>query len=152
MRAFLQRRLDGSLAPACETSERIARKLGVGEAIEVDIKTRNTRSVAWHKKYWALCTLIYSNVERIKVGAEMVEVKSPDHVHMLLKLKAGLFDAIVKLPDGTKAYVVKSISFDEMTADEWAAAWQKIIDVVHRDILPTVSEADLENEIAKCAA
>lgn len=151
MIAFLSKRLDGSLAPACETSERIARKLGVGEAIEIDIKTRNTRSVAWHKKYWALCTLIFNNCEHIKVGAELIEVKSPDHVHMLLKLKAGLFDAVIKLPDGSKAYVVKSIAFDEMTADEWAAYWQKIIDVVHRDILPTVPEADLEDEITKCA-
>lgn len=152
MHAFLQKRLDGSLAPACEASERIARKLQAGEAIEVDLKTRNTRSVQWHKKYWALCTLIYRNVERIKVGAELIEVKSADHVHMLLKLKAGLFDAIIKLENGEKAYVVKSIAFDEMNADEWADAWERVIRVVHEDILPDVPDAVLEDEIARCAA
>lgn len=138
--------------PACETSERLARKLSPGEAIELDWKSRNTRSVAWHKKYWALCSLIYANVEHVKLGTELVKVKSPDHVHLILKLKAGMYDAIVKLPDGSKAYVVQSIAFDEMTADEWAAAWTKIINVVHEEILPGIEDSVLEEEIARVAA
>lgn len=153
MRVFLQKRLDGSLAPACETSEKLARKLALGEACEVDWKSRNTRSVQWHRRYFALCNLVYQNCEYIDIGGgELIEVRSVEHVHLILKAMAGLFDGMVKLADGTKAMLIKSIAFDAMTADEWAGAWKQIIDVVHAKILPGVPVSEIENEIAKVAS
>lgn len=152
MRVFLQKRLDGSLWPACEMSEKLSRKLSPGEAAEVDWKSRNTRSVKWHKRYWALCNLIYQNCEYITVGGERIKVRSPQHVHLILKALAGMFDGMVNLPDGTRAMLIASIAFDAMTAEEWADAWFRIVTVVHTEILPGVSESDLENEIAKVAA
>lgn len=152
MRVFLQKKLDGSLASGCETSEALLRKLSAGEAIEVDWKTRNTRSVRWHRRYWALCNLIYQNVERITVAGEVIEFNSTDKVHLTLKGLAGLVDGVIVLPDGQRAYLIRSIAFDAMTADEWADAWKKMMDVVHQNILPQVSIADIENEIAKVAA
>lgn len=152
MRVFLQRKLDGSLASGCETSAALMRKLSVGEAIEVDWKTRNTRSVKWHRRYWALCNLIFQNVERIKLGDEVIEFKSVDIVHLTLKGLAGLVDGVIVLPTGERCYLIRSIAFDAMTADEWADAWKRMVDVVHQKILPQVTMADLENEIAKVAA
>lgn len=152
MRVFLQKALSGHLAPACETSEQLARKLAPGEAIEVDWKTRNTRSVRWHRRYWALCNMIYQNVERITIAGEVIEFNSVDKVHLTLKSLAGLVDGVIVLPDGTRAYLIRSIAFDAMTADEWADAWKKMLDVVHQHILPSVEIAAIENEIARIAA
>lgn len=151
MRVFLQKKLTG-LAPGCETSEALMRKLGIGEAIEVDWKTRNTRSVRWHRRYWALCNMIYQNVERITVAGEVIEFNSVDKVHLTLKGLAGLVDGVIVLPTGERAYLIRSIAFDAMTAEEWADAWKKIVDVVHAKILPNVSIAEIENQIAEVAA
>jgi hypothetical protein len=152
MRAFFAKRLDGSFVAACETSETYVRKVSPGEAIEVDLKTRNTRSVRWHRRYWALCNMIYQNVERITIAGEVIEFNSVDKVHLTLKSLAGLVDGVIVLPDGTRAYLIRSIAFDAMTADEWADAWKKMLDVVHQYILPSVAIASIENEIARIAA
>lgn len=142
MRTFLRKKLDGSFVPACEMSEHLARKISVDELIEIDWPSRKTRSGKWHKRYWGLLRLIYQNTERFK---------SEQDVHFWLKRETGLFDGCVDLPDGSKAYFVKSISYDEMTADEWADYWKRAVDVVHREILPTVDLPMIEYEIEKCA-
>lgn len=150
MRVFLQKKHDGNLWPACEKSEKLAAAMQPGDACEVDWKSRKTRSLQWHKRYWALCTLIWQNVETIRVGEEDIAVKSAEHVHMILKLKAGLYDEMIKTSIGT-AYIIKSIGFDTMSAEDWADSWKKIVDVVHADILPGIGVRELEDHIARCA-
>lgn len=142
MKAFLRKRLDGSFIPACEVSERLAKRISINELIEVDWVSRNTRSVQWNKRYRALLQLIHANSEQFK---------SDDDVHMWLKLRTHLYDAVIELPDGGKAYLVKSIAFDSMTADEWSAWWTRAVDVVMQDILPSVKRSEAEYEIEKAA-
>ena len=152
MRVFLRKRLDGALAPACDTSELLTRKLTPGEAIEVDWKSRNTRSVKWHRRYFALCNLIFANCDGIDVNGQRIDFSSVEAVHMSLKGLAGLYDAMIVLPDGTRAMLIRSIAFDKMTAEEWAMAWPRLIDVVHQRILPGICRMELENEISKLAS
>lgn len=152
MKVFLQKRLDGSLAPACDASSHLARRLAPGEAVEVDWKSRNTRSVQWHRRYWALCSVIYANVDHVDLHGQRIEFTSPEVVHLTLKGLAGLYDACIVLPDGTRAFLIRSIAFCKMTADEWSAAWPRLLDVVHERILPGVPLPDVEHEIARLAA
>jgi hypothetical protein len=153
MRAFLSKSFNGSLMAGCETSERLIRKLAPGEAVEVEWKTRNTRSVKWHKRYFALCNMIYDSLEGVMLpNGDWIEFTSTDVVHMTLKGLAGLYDAMITLPDGTRIGLIKSIAFDNMTADEWAKSWARILDAVHKYILPKVEIRDVEEEIARLAA
>lgn len=191
---FLVKTLAG-LKPACETSEAFARKVGVGEVIEVECKTRNTRSVQWHRRYFGLLRLIYSNTERFR---------SEDDVHFYLKAETGTFDSVVLMPHGTepadvsekmldigvaefvkgglfpknaspdemafmraevarcfremhaagpaeKAYFVKSIAFDKMTAEEWPKYWERALDVLFTDIMPGIDRDEALLEIERCA-
>lgn len=142
MRAFLRKRLDGSFVPACETSERLAKRVAVDELIETDWKSKSTRSVKWHRRYRAMLQLIYANSERFK---------SDDDVHLWLKHKTGFYDAMFEDANGGKWYVVRSIAFDCMTADEWEQWWQKAIDVVAAEILPGIELPVIEYEIQKVA-
>lgn len=142
MRAFLRKNLNGSFSPACEVSERLARRISVNELIEVDWNSRQTRSVKWNKRYRAMLQLIHANSEQFK---------SDDDVHMWLKLKTHLYDAVIELPDGGKAYMVKSIAFDVMTAEEWEAWWTRAVDVVMQEILPGIERPEVEREIEKVA-
>ena len=152
MRVFLAKRLDGALMPACEESERQARRMVPGEVGEFDWKSRNTRSVQWHKRYFALCNMVYANVEGINIQGQWIDFSSVDVVHLTLKGLAGLHDALIVLPDGSKALLIRSIAFDKMTADEWARAWPRLLDAVHQHVLPMVTIAAVENEIARLAA
>lgn len=152
MKVFLRKRLDGSLVPACDVSSHLARRIAPETLVQVDWKTRNTRSVQWHRRYWALCTMIYANVEGIDLHGQRIDFTSPDVVHMTLKGLAGLYDACIVLPDGTRAFLIRSIAFDQMTADEWAQVWPRLLDVVHADVLPAVSRSDIEAEIGRLAS
>lgn len=142
MRAFLAKQLNGSFKPACEVSEKLARRVSVNELIEVDWVSRNTRSVKWNKRYRAMLQLIHANSKQFK---------SDDAVHMWLKLKTQLYDAVIELPNGEKAYMVKSVAFDVMTAEEWAQFWVKAVDVVMQEILPGIARREVEHEIEKVA-
>ncbi len=142
MKTFMRKRLDGSFVPACEVSERLAKRVSVNELIELDWASRNTRSVQWNKRYRAMLELIHANSDKFK---------SDDDVHMWLKLKTHLYDAVIELPDGSKAYLVKSIAFDSMTADEWTAWWPRAVDVVMLEILPGIKRSEAEYEIEKVA-
>jgi len=142
VRTFLMKQINGSFAPACEVSEKLAKKVAPGELIEVDWASRKTRSVKWHRRYWGLLSIIQANSERFR---------SADDVHMWLKMQTGLYDAVIELSDGNKAYMVRSVAFDVMTADEWTAWWPKAIDVVSREILPGIPLPSVEQEIERAA-
>lgn len=142
MRAFMRKRLDGSFVPACEVSEKLAKRLAPNELIEIDWHSRSTRSVRWNKRYRAMLQLVHANTDQFK---------SDDDVHMWLKLKTHLYDAVIDLGGGAKAYMVKSIAFDAMTAEEWEAWWPRAVDVVMQEILPGIGRAEAEHEIEKVA-
>jgi hypothetical protein len=141
MRAFLAKSATG-FKPACEVSEKAFRKMDRDELLECDIKSRNTRSVAWHRRYWALCRLCYQNSEQFK---------SEDDVHWYLKCETHTFDKVIQLESGERIYFVKSIAFDQMTADEWAVFWKKALDVLYRNVIPGIDRDEALAEIDRCA-
>ena len=132
----------GGMVPACEVSEKVFRKTSVNELIETDTKTKNTRSVLWHRRYFGLLRLIYQNCERFK---------SEEDVHFFLKYETGMFDGSVKMESGETVYFVKSIAFSEMTAEEWAAYWKKALDVLYDKVMPGIDMQEALNEIDRCA-
>lgn len=141
MRAFWRKTIHG-LQPACEVSERVFRKLSLNELLETDTKTKNSRSVLWHRRYFGLLRLIYQNSERFK---------SEEDVHFYLKSETGTYDKMLQLEDGTKVYFVKSIAFDAMTAEDWNQYWKKAIDVLLTKIMPGVAMDEALYEIERCA-
>jgi hypothetical protein len=139
------------LRPADAESEAIIGKIPMGNTFPADVPVRKSRSLQWHKKYWVLCTTIASNVERIEIEpGGFMEIHTKDDVHTALKYMTGLYDAIVT-PNAVIKFV-KSTAFDEMTADQFADYYRRVLDVVHQKILPSVSVAALEHEIALAAA
>ena len=48
--------------------------------------------------------------------------------------------------------VPKSTSFDDMTPDEWAAYWPRVLDAVHQRVLPTVGSEFLMEELQRLAS
>lgn len=51
---------------------------------------------------------------------------------------------------GEVLLIPESISFANMDQDEFDAFWQRVVKVVCEEILPGVTEADIEAEILSC--
>lgn len=127
-----------SLEPADESAFSFLRSLKMGEIYRVEVK--RPRNGVEHRRYWALCTFVWTNTESFG---------STDEVHEYLKLRSGHCSLIVSQTSGEIFKIAKSISFRAMTADKWSEFWQRCKDVVRQDFLPTMSDAELEFELQK---
>lgn len=150
MEVWLIRTATGCAA-ADEDAQKALNKHAIGSTFPADIPVRHTRSLAWHKKYWQLMTMLGDNLEQVEVEPGLfLPIKNKDDAHLAMKYATGLYDSYA-LP-GSVVRIVKSTAFDEMTADEWAVYWKRAIDAVHQTFLPGIDIVALENEIAMLAS
>src|SRR5690606_7666931 len=138
-------------APADADCEAALKRYPSGSTFPMDIATRKTRSGAWHRKYWALCSMLASNLESVEVEPGFVmQIHSGEDIHVALQYVTGLFDPYA-LKEGL-VRVIRSTAFDRMTPDEWALYWPRVLDAVHQRTLPNVELASAENELARMAS
>lgn len=134
---LLMRKTLRGFEPANDIARDLLAKVKLGAVVRVDVK--RPRSVAWHARYWALVSLVSENSSR-----------TPDEVHALLKLKAGLVKRMEER-NGTVWAIPDSIAFDKMTPEEWAVYWDKVVRIVCDDMLPGVTADQLRRELAELA-
>lgn len=150
MEIWMTRTMAGC-APADAEAEAALKKHAVGSTFPVEISTRKTRSGAWHRKYWALCSMLAANLEQVEVEPGMtMPIRRAEDVHVALKYATGLFDSYAI--KGSIVRLIKSTAFDRMTPDEWAMHWPKVLDAVHAKFLPSIEIASIENEVARMAS
>jgi len=131
---LLRRTLSG-FEPANDLSAELVRKVKLGEVVKCELK--RPRSLPWHARYWALVSLVSDNSSR-----------TPDEVHALFKLKAGLVKRL-EGRNGTVWAIPDSIAFHAMSREEWAVYWDKVVAIVCNDLLPGVTEEQLGAELRK---
>ena len=85
-------------------------------------------------------------------GVSGMGYKSPEDVHVALKLACGHYDTVAIRGSGEAVVVPRSISFASMDADQWAEFWHKTCDVVHKEFLPGIDMHEAEEEIARMVA
>ena len=96
------------------------------------------RDLTRHKNYWALCKLVHENQSRMA---------TVQNVSDALKVLAGHCEILTTL-DGEMVRVPKSIAFHRMDETEFAAFWRSVRDVVITRLLPGVTKAEIEHELA----
>lgn len=148
MRIELYRRGRGWL-PASDDALKVLNRMEQGEIGW--FKPLRVRCPKELRRYWALMTMCADNCERIEMpyGGVML-VHSKEDVHEAVKLCSGycttIFDAF-----GKPVYQIpKSISYEQMTEDEWLEFWPKCVDVVMQRVLPGVTSEAIELELLKC--
>lgn len=136
-RLYLKKTLSG-FTPADDMSVELSKKYKVGEVYRGEIvKPRSTRTLG---RYWVLCQMILDNSETFKTKEQVSEY---------LKIRTGNSTSIVSKSTGEIFHVANSIDFDSLDETEFAAFWQRVCDVVVTDILPGVTQMDIETEIQK---
>ena len=137
MKVSLQRTLAGWV-PADDEAWRVTRRWEIGEVATPDLKkAREAKSL---KRYWVLVQIVFDNSGQFKTKPQ---------VHDYFKRKAGHVIQIVEKSTGAIFEVADSIDYDTLDETEFMEVWRRIVDVVCMDILPGISEAELEFEIMK---
>ena len=155
MKGYYFARVNDALISTDEESLRVIRRMEPGECQQ--FKRVAVRDTVAHRRYWALMSMIATHCERIEIdrlGKEPVymPIFSKDNAHTAMKLCTGLYDT---LPVGGTSYAVrvpKSTSFEEMTPDEWAAYWPRVMDVVMEKVFPEIEIPEVQTELMKCMA
>jgi hypothetical protein len=137
-----------------EESLRLIRKLGEGEAVA--FKPLRTRSVLWHRRYWALMTQVSVHIETINIslGREpvLMPVTCAEDLHTAIKLITGYCTTQHIAGTGYVLRIPRSTSFAEMTADEWSQYYPKVLDAIHERALPQIEIPEVANELARLAS
>jgi hypothetical protein len=150
MRIWLERSLNGCKA-SDEEAAAVLKKIPLGTTFEADVITRKSRSGSWHRRYWALCSMIAENCERVEVEPGMVlPITDSESAHVACKYLTGLYDSYAI--KGGVVRILKSTAFDRMSAEEWERYWVKLLRAVHDKILPGVEIDAVENELARLAS
>ena len=139
MTTILCRRTVSGLSADDDAATCVLRKIKVGDVVRVEV--RRPRNLSAHRRFFALVNLVYTNSEKFP---------SPDVARRVLTCRAGHALPYIIESTGEVLLIPESISFANMDQDEFDAFWQRVVKVVCEEILPGVTEADIEAEILSC--
>lgn len=136
-RMYLKRTL-GGFALADEMSIETAKRYKVGETFRAEIvKPRSRKTLG---RYWVLCQMILDNTEMFR---------SKEQVSDYLKIRAGHSTSIVAKKTGEIFHLANSIDFDSVDESEFQDFWSRACDVIAEDILPGITESEINYEVQK---
>jgi len=138
MEVYLKRSIRG-LEASDDASADVLRKIGQGDIVKVNIT--KPRNLVFHRKYWALVNLVWQNSD---------VYKSPEAVHVALKLAIGHYEVVCVRGTGEAVCIPKSIRFGSMDETEFAQYWTRCCDAIAKDFLPGTGPKELEEEIQRC--
>lgn len=124
MKAHFARTPTGFI-PVEEDAEKILKKIGMGEIVELDYK--HARNYGFHKKFFAMVQHVFENQETYATMQQVLDI---------IKIGAGHYDLLI-LPNGERNYVPRSISFDNMEELEFQEFYDKAVAAVVRAKLAT---------------
>lgn len=128
----------GALWPDGEESERAMRRMGDGEACEVEFK--RPRNIILLRKYWRLCEYVAESCPGVETARQV------DHV---LKIETGNVE-VFKIGD-TLYQQAGSIAIGNMDEDGFSEYYRKCIKVILALFLPNISEQIIAEEIERMA-
>jgi hypothetical protein len=125
-------------ANADDASVDASKRFTVGETFRAEVvKPRSRKTLG---RYWVLCQMILDNSESFR---------SKEQVSDFLKLRTGHTLSITAKSTGEVFEVPSSIDFDTLDETQFAELWQRVCDVVVADIMPGITQHEIEYEIGK---
>lgn len=135
---LLMRRTLGGLEAEDEHTLAQLRAVKVGETVEIALcLKRDLRNL---RRWWGLCRMLAYHTDKFP---------SPNAAHGALKVGAGHFIPVVSAKSGEVYKIPDSIAFDRLEETEFQAVWQRAVQFVCEEILPGVTEAEVEHEVLR---
>lgn len=118
---ILMKRTQSGLVPCYDSDYEALKKIKFGDEVVCEIK--KPRNYDFHKKFYALLNLAFQNQDRYEQF---------EHLRYVYTLKAGFFEEIVT--DKGVVFKPKSISFAKMDDYEFSELYNRMVDVVIKEI------------------
>lgn len=146
-KVYLTKTLNG-LIPSYDSDKEALKGLRLNETYQAEIK--QPRNVKFHKKYWALINLVFTNLPEDfcieTVDGQKDYIKKPDDLHWHIKCQCGIMDKKISL-GGKIMYEVGSISFQSMDEPSFAEFYDRALNVVVKYFLVGTDKEEIANEI-----
>ncbi len=113
------------------------KKLKPDEIVIVEMK--RARNPKYHRKFFALLNLVFGNQSRFHSLDELLDA---------IKCYVG-HCRTMRMRDGTEYRIPKSISFAKMDQSAFDVFYNRVVDMICREVLPRVKREDLERELAE---
>ena len=142
MRVFLKKTFTG-LVPVDDQAAKCIKRFGQGEIVKCEIK--KPRNYEFHKKAFALFTLVFDNQERYDTLEDLL---------VEFKLRTGHYKEHITAR-GVMVYVPKSISFAQMEECDFQEFYSKAINVALKYFIPGSTREEIDravNEVLSFAA
>lgn len=117
---FLVKLASGNYTPSDDKSHEESSKIAVG----TEIKGVKARNIKFHRKAFALLNLGFENQDKF----ELFEV-----YRKVIMIRSGYFDE-APTKDGEVYYIPKSLSFENMSANDFDAFYESALTVISGDL------------------
>lgn len=118
MRLILVKQLNNTFKVAYDSDYEKLKRIKAGKLL--DCKITQPRNVEFHRKFFALITLVYQNQE---------VYKNMDYLRRDLTKAAGFYESWFDY-EGVEQVRAKSISFSSMSADEFKELYNRVLDKI----------------------
>jgi len=144
---ILQKVSDSHLTGATAQDKELVRKLKIGEALRVNYT--KPRNYEFHKKYFALLNLGFDSWEPEEVTHNnIVAQKNFDKFREDITILSGFYDVVIDT-NGNAKPKAKSISFGNMSQDDFEGLYSKTIDVLLEQVLHNYADAEEVNTVVE---
>ena len=124
--------LRGSLQDDADAIQHLGK---IGDVFEGEFK--KPRNSQFHRKFWALLGIVFDNQERYNNIEAMREA---------ITMQAGHYETVTTLK-GLVTYKAKSISFSSMDEVEFAAFYEKCIDVCIEHLMEGTDQQVIKHKV-----
>ena len=132
---IIMRRTGEALFPVSADGAELLKN--VSDSRDVKVIVKQARHPEHHRKFFALLSRVQENCDQRYPTVEILLVA--------LKCATGHVDTI-KTDKGT-FLIPKSIDFANMSQDDFGPFYERCMEIICRDILPGLDDADLEREL-----
>ena len=132
------------VAAADDAAKNYLRGWPVGEKRRANV--RRPRDYKSLKRWMGFARLLFESGVQDANGQAF---KSEKAAHNYLKLLAGHATPVVSRSTGEVRWVADSIDYDTLEEGEFQEVWKRAIQGVIEELLPSITEAELEREILK---
>lgn len=134
----------GILFPADEDAQESLKKIKEGKMVKA--KVTQPRNLQHHKKFFAALNLAFDAFEPITEFKGRQVQKSFDRFRKDVIILAGHYDIVANVKNEVR-YEAKSISFANMSQDEFDQLYTDVVNVLLREVLVNYTRSDFDKVI-----
>ena len=127
---YLTKLATGQYTPSDDKSHEESQKIKVGS----EIKGVKARNIKFHRKAFALLNLGFNNQDKF----ESFEV-----YRKVIIIRAGFYDE-APTKDGEVYFIPKSLSFENMSANDFEAWYEATLNIVSKDLETSTDDINAE--------